>query len=598
MLGVWLSFTIASVALLGGLTSPTIGLYVLVIIFAGLMLGVKSAIFFAGMTFAVVSLMFIGELLDVMPVALVNHSPLRTLFVHALSIIITAVLVRQAVRDINRSKAQADQRAQELEQFIASMEETIARRTYEINEQKTFFETLFANIPVAVVSVAPDNKVVACNQSFEELFGYQQSEVLGQVLDPLVTTEETQAEAESYTHQTQGGVPTQAICKRKRKDDSLVDVEMRGVPIVINDRHVGALAIYHDITAKLLAEETLKADESRFRSLFEDSPISLWEEDFSDLKKHLEHLRSTGISDFQKYFDEHPATIFECAKKIKILNVNQATLSLFKFGNKEKLLTDVSEFLGEPSMRAFKEELVTLAEGNIDFAGEIHQKRSDGKMIIGDLRISIAPGYEDTWEKVYVSIMEVTERVKLEKQLKDSLEKMEILATTDPLTGLLNRRAIIDYAEAELARAERQGTALGLALVDMDNLKEINDRHGHIMGDLALRRVGQTLKESCRIYDKVGRWGGDEFLVVIPAVESKKVLKTAKRLKATITDASFDNPNGVEIYLGACFGVTCAPAGNIDNHTVDALLVIADKALYHAKGLGRNEIVFFDIDST
>jgi two-component system chemotaxis response regulator CheY len=247
-------------------------------------------------------------------------------------------------------------------------------------------------------------------------------------------------------------------------------------------------------------------------------------------------------------------------------------------------------------MDDFKEELVALAEGNLNFACEIHQKRSDGEMIIGDLRLSIAPGYEETWEKVFVSIMDVTERVNLEKQLKNSLEKMEVLATTDPLTGLLNRRAIIEYAETELTRSDRQDTSLGLALIDLDNLKEINDRHGHIVGDLALRFLGQTLKESCRIYDKVGRWGGDEFLVVIPALESKSVLKTAKRLKAAINDKMFDNPNGDEIYLGACFGVTYAPAGINVSCTVDELLVVADKALYHAKGLGRNKIVLFDFN--
>jgi len=595
MLGAWLTFTVASVILFGGITSPTIALYVLILIAVGLMLGEKPAFFFAGMTLAGIILMFFGEILDIIPEPLVRATPIRFLLIHSVNLAVAAVLVRQAIKEINKSKAHANKRALELENFIASMDNTITKRTHEIAEQKIFFETLFNNIPVAVVSVDPSNKIVACNRSFEELFDYQQSEVLWQVLDPLMTTEETLAEAENYTRQTQMGSHPLAVCKRKRKDGSLVDVEMQGVPVIIDDKHVGALAIYRDITESLLAEEILKANEARFRSLFEDSPISLREEDFSSVKEYVDELRKTGVSDFREYFNEHSDSVLACAQKIKILNVNQATITLYKAGSKEKMLTNVSEVLGEDSLDVFKEELIALVEGALEFACEIHQKRFDGETIIGDLRLSIAPGYEDSWEKVYVSIQDITERINLETQIKESLAKMEVLATTDPLTGLLNRRAIIDTAKVELARANREGTTLGLALVDMDYLKDINDQHGHVVGDTALQMVAKTLKDTSRIYDQVGRWGGDEFLVVIPQVDNNNLLSIVDRLKDAINRAKINLPNGDEFWLEACIGITSAPGGKSKINTINELLVIADKALYHAKELGRNQIVFFDI---
>ena len=590
----WLIFTMVSAFLFGGINSPTISLYVLIIITVGLMLGERPALFFAAMTLAVISFMFFGGIVDIIPEALIETTPFRILLVHAINLAVAAVLVQKAIQIIDRSKAEANMRASELEKFIAMMEDTIAKRTHEISAQKTFFEALFDNIPIAVVTVDPDNKIVACNRSFEVLFDYQQSEVQGLVLDPLVTTEGTLAEAENYTRQTQMGSHPQAICRRKRKDGSLVDVEMQGLPVIIDDKHVGALAIYRDITESLLAEEVLKTNEARFRGLFEDSPISLWEEDFSGVKEYLDQLRRMGVSDFRTYFDEHPDSVLTCAKKIRVLNVNQATVSLFKAGSKERMLSDVSEVLGDLSLDVFKDELVALAEGAQEFACEIHQKRFDGEIIIGDLRLSVAPGYEETWTKVYVSIQDITESLYLETQLKESLAKMEILATTDPLTGLLNRRAIIDSARAELARAIRGDTTMGLALIDMDYLKEINDLYGHIVGDSALLLVSKTLKETSRLYDLVGRWGGDEFLVILPRVDKNSLLRIVERLKGAINASKLVLPDGEEIWLQACIGVTSGPDSKNEINAINELFIVADKALYQAKKLGRNQIVFLD----
>ena len=595
MLVNWFVLTIVSVVLFGGLTSPTIALYVLVILTVSLTLGGTPAYFFGVLTSASIFSMYLGEVYGFMPDPLIGVTPFRTLLVHLINLIIAVALVRHAIQEIDKSKAQSKKRGVELDEFVASIEATIAQRTNNIAEQKIFFETLFNNIPVGFVFVDPDNKIVATNNYFEALFGYSHFEVLGKVLDPLVTTEETLSEAEYYTSQSQMGLHPIAKCKRKRKDGSLVDVEMQGVPIIIDGEHMGALAIYRDITDSLSAEKELVENEARFRSLFENSPISLWEEDFSGVKVYLDAVRKSGITDFQKYFEEHADSVIECAQKIKILNVNQATISIFKAKNKEEMLTNISEVLGEDSLDVFREELVALGEGALEFSCEIHQKRLDGKLIIGDLRLSIAPGYADLWEKVFVSIQDITEAKYLESQLKESLSKMEILATTDPLTGLLNRRAIIDFARAELARAGRGDKPLGLALIDMDYLKDINDQHGHLVGDTALRLIGKTLKETLRSYDYVGRWGGDEFLVVIPQASCDVVSKLAERLKAAINDTELDLPDGDKMWLQACIGTTCAPEGDDEVSNIEELLVVADKALYQAKGLGRNKIVFLEI---
>lgn len=163
---------------------------------------------------------------------------------------------------------------------------------------------------------------------------------------------------------------------------------------------------------------------------------------------------------------------------------------------------------------------------------------------------------------------------------RERIQVVEALAGTDMLTGLPNRRAMSERLEQALAAARRNGEPVVVALFDVDHFKRINDLHGHAAGDKALISVGQVLSTQLRASDHLGRWGGEEFLLVAPATPMHAGMDLVERLRATIAAWEFEHGRPVTVSVG----LSQFLAGD-DAHT---LLQRADKALYRAKEGGRN----------
>ena len=167
-------------------------------------------------------------------------------------------------------------------------------------------------------------------------------------------------------------------------------------------------------------------------------------------------------------------------------------------------------------------------------------------------------------------------------QLRGLLRKLEAAATTDPLTGLLNRRAFEEAFDVELARAGRGKFGVGVVILDLDGFKEFNDNHGHQAGDIALERLSQALVEHTRAVDHVARVGGEEFAVLAPESSSAGTLALAERLRRAV-EVEFSR-----IGLTASAGVACYPENGSNRY---ALVGAADRALYQAKAQGRNRAI-------
>ncbi len=179
------------------------------------------------------------------------------------------------------------------------------------------------------------------------------------------------------------------------------------------------------------------------------------------------------------------------------------------------------------------------------------------------------------------------ELVKLVKRLNEAQTHLKHMAITDDLTGLRNRRYIIERLEEEFQRANRTGNPLGLIMLDIDHFKQINDVYGHLFGDVVLRVIASRIKSSLRRHDIVGRVGGEEFLVVCPESTLKDTIIVAKRiLKNSNDEAIGDGIHEVRIALSA--GVT---ALHENDKSSEKLFSRADSALYKAKEEGRNRVV-------
>ena len=164
-------------------------------------------------------------------------------------------------------------------------------------------------------------------------------------------------------------------------------------------------------------------------------------------------------------------------------------------------------------------------------------------------------------------------------------------ATQDGLTGLQRREPVLEVARRELRRALRYERPLTLGMADIDGFKYINDVNGHLAGDLLLRRVGQVLKNGLRASDVLGRYGGDEFLILLPETDSAAALGVAEKIRARIERERIKMESGVVLQATVSIGLaSLADLHGVQGPTVASLLGMADEALYRAKREGRNRV--------
>ncbi len=175
------------------------------------------------------------------------------------------------------------------------------------------------------------------------------------------------------------------------------------------------------------------------------------------------------------------------------------------------------------------------------------------------------------------------------EQLTTARETLRDLAARDPLTGLWNRTSAINLLDAEILRAARQETTVGVVMVDLDYFKKINDGHGHLTGDHVLRQAAETMQNAVRPYDAVGRYGGEEFIVVLPGCDEINAVSHAERLRQALRGLSVSSPTG-PINFTASFGVTVV--GPDHPATASEAIGAADVALYAAKRGGRDRVEF------
>ena len=177
--------------------------------------------------------------------------------------------------------------------------------------------------------------------------------------------------------------------------------------------------------------------------------------------------------------------------------------------------------------------------------------------------------------------------LELEDNLVASRDAMQFKATHDPLTGLWNRGAVLDFLHREVSRARREKSALGILLCDLDHFKRINDTRGHEAGDEVLREVARHFKGAVRPYDAVGRYGGEEFLILLPGCELRTTRQRAEELRAAIAAHPVQTAQG-NIPVTLSMGVLVSR--DWPQMDADALLRTADGALYRAKAAGRNRV--------
>ncbi len=207
-------------------------------------------------------------------------------------------------------------------------------------------------------------------------------------------------------------------------------------------------------------------------------------------------------------------------------------------------------------------------------------------------RLRLAPMAEDEFiingQDVTLSIQTQDQLTFINELLAKQNEQLQQMATTDQLTGVLNRSALRGIAGQQWSRAVRKGEPFSVILMDIDRFENVNNTHGHLVGDMALERMGHMLNTLTRAYDLIGRWAGEEFLVVLPGTSIQDAVIVAERMRTGISDMEIYVDDKTSLKITCSFGVAGRDATGVTQ--LDSLFLQAEKALHCAKENGRNRV--------
>ena len=418
-----------------------------------------------------------------------------------------------------------------------------------LKESEERYRAVMEQSTEAIWLFDPDSKeVLESNTAFQELLGYTAEELCGMTNYDFVAHSKEDIDA-AVRQKVRDGEDLPSERKYRRKDGTLLDVEVNGTVISYGDKEV-VCSVARDLTERKETEEALKESEERFRTAFENAPIGV------------------ALVDLSRRY----------------LRVNYALCEMLGYSEEELLEKTSQEITHPEDLEKSAERTRQALENEV---GSYHlEKRyihADGHVVWAISSVSLVQDSEGNPDHFVSLFQDVTERRALE-------ERLEYQAFHDSLTGIPNRALFTDRLEHALSRLNRRKDPIAVLFVDLDNFKHVNDSLGHEAGDRLLVAAAERLRESVRPEDTVARLGGDEFTVLLEGIVDRGgAARAAERISRSM-QAPF-HLDGREIFTGVSIGIALTDA--IPEETED-LLKNADLALYSAKRKGRSRYEFFE----
>lgn len=286
-------------------------------------------------------------------------------------------------------------------------------------------------------------------------------------------------------------------------------------------------------------------------------------------RKKLEKKLLTRQKMFESLTEELPEPILVCNEKI--IYTNPAFEKLIGLSSRYLLGKSIFDLLDKKNKEILQDSLNSLIESHkkhIEFDVQIPKK--NGNLIW--VNVSIKAVYDSDETRFVYLLKDVTKR-------KEEKEKLRKLANLDQLTAIYNRRKFEELFELEYKRNKRYQRSLSCIFFDIDHFKKINDNYGHDVGDIVLKELSRLVLQSIRETDFFARWGGEEFIILLPETSKDVAFHIAENLRKKIVDASFTEVNKITVSLGVA---------ELRNEHMKSFIKRVDQALYKAKNSGRN----------
>lgn len=279
-----------------------------------------------------------------------------------------------------------------------------------LHDSEDRFRTTFEQAAVGIAHVSLKGRFLRVNRRLCDILGYTTAELMALSFQQITHPDDLDADISNVQKVLADEIQNYRMEKRyMRKDGRLVWVNLTvALAREADGQPKYFISVIEEITERKLMEEALQRSEARYRGLFENSPISLWEQDFSAVKQRLDALRERGIGDFRTYFGNHPELVAELVALVKNLTFNQASLDLYGVASKDELAGDLDRLVPPEAHHLFIDELVWLAEGRTAFTWEGVNRRRSGETFAVRLHWTAEPGHEETLARVLVAVEDIS----------------------------------------------------------------------------------------------------------------------------------------------------------------------------------------------
>ncbi|MEX0603319.1 MAG: diguanylate cyclase [Marinobacter sp.] len=424
----------------------------------------------------------------------------------------------------------------------------------EIQLLSQFQQNVIDNASIWINVLDPQSRVLLWNKAAEKISGYSEQELQGKgdIWEWLYPDESYRSTIQDIVVEILAGVREVDDFETSIRTRSGEERLMRWNSRCFHNEAgvlVGAIAIGLDVTDSRRAQESLKDRERQLTTLMDNLPGMAYRclyDEFWTMK-----FVSSGCRELTGY---EPDALID--------NRDIAFAGLMYYEDNQRTVQLVEEAIGSAEAFSLEYQLV----------------RKDGQVIwVWERGRAVEDGDDLMLEGI---ILDVTDRKILEQELSE-------LAAHDTLTGLFNRREMNRLLSEEVSRAARYNRRLALLWIDIDHFKQVNDQYGHPAGDAVLTAVCKRLSQGIRSVDAFGRYGGEEFMILLPEMDGAEAWEAAERLRQLVAEYPVALEGVADVRLTVSIGIAVFPH---HGQTADALNDMADKAMYRAKENGRNQV--------